>query len=57
MIRGEEAIIKPGDEFLAEFKQKFTGEASSDAQLMPNARVKVHGEVMPESTQTTKSPK
>ncbi|MBS1957019.1 MAG: hypothetical protein JST89_22710 [Cyanobacteria bacterium SZAS-4] len=47
MIRGDEAIIKPGDEFLAEFKQKFTGETATDAQLMPGAKVKVHGEVMP----------
>lgn len=47
LIRGDEAIIKPGDEFLAEFKQKFTGEAATDAQLMPGAKVKVHGEVMP----------
>lgn len=47
MIRGDEAIIKPGDEFLAEFKQKFTGEAATDAQLLPGAKVKVHGEVMP----------
>jgi len=52
IIRGDEAIIKPGDEFLAEFKQKFTGEASTDAQLMPNAKVKVHGEVMPGATPT-----
>jgi hypothetical protein len=50
IIRGDEAIIKPGDEFLAEFKQKFTGEASTDAQLLPGAKVKVHGEVMPGTT-------
>lgn len=47
LIRGDESIIKPGDEFLAEFKQKFTGETATDAQLMPGAKVKVHGEVMP----------
>ncbi len=50
IIRGDEAIIKPGDEFLAEFKQKFTGETSSDAQLLPGAKIKVHGQVMPETT-------
>ncbi len=50
MIRGDEAIIKPGDEFLAEFKQKFTGETATDAQLLPGAKVKVHGEVMPGKT-------
>ena len=48
MIRGDEAIIQPGDEFLAEFKQKFTGEKSSEAQLAPNARIKVRGQVLPE---------
>ncbi|CAN5230897.1 hypothetical protein BH10CYA1_BH10CYA1_08060 [soil metagenome] len=47
IIRGDEAIIKPGDEFLAEFKQKFTGETSSDAQLLPGAKIKVHGQVLP----------
>lgn len=55
IIRGDEAIIKPGDEFLAEFKQKFTGEASTDAQLMPNAKVKVHGEVLPGATPSEQS--
>ncbi len=49
MILGDEAIIKPGDEFLAEFKQKFTGETATDAQLIPGAKVKVHGEVLPET--------
>jgi hypothetical protein len=48
IIRGPEAVVKPGDIFLAEFKQDFTGEASSVAEIMPNAKVKVHGEVMPE---------
>jgi hypothetical protein len=47
LVRGEESVIKPGDEFLAEFKQKFTGEVATDAQLAPNARVKVHGQVLP----------
>ena len=45
VTRGQEAIIKPGDEFLAEFKEEFTGEPASEAELMPNAHVKVHGDV------------
>ena len=45
VTKGQEAIIKPGDEFLAEFKEEFTGEAASEAQLMPNAQTKVKGDV------------
>jgi hypothetical protein len=45
VVKGQEAIIKPGDEFLAEFKEEFTGEAATEAQLMPNAKAKVHGDV------------
>lgn len=48
IIRGEESVLQPGDEFLAEFKQTFTGEAASEAQLAPNVKTKVHGEVQPE---------
>lgn len=44
--KGQEAIIKPGDEFLAEFKQDFNGEASTAAELIPGATKKVHGEVV-----------
>jgi len=50
IIRGSEAVIKPGDEFLAELQQNFTGEAATDAQLLPGASTKVRGEVMPDST-------
>jgi hypothetical protein len=50
VIKGDEAIIKPGDEFLVEFRQEFTGEASSDAELMPGASTKVHGEVIKGAT-------
>lgn len=46
IIRGKEAEIKPGDEFLAEFQQEFTGEASTDASLIPGANQNVHGEVV-----------
>ncbi|MBK8222807.1 MAG: hypothetical protein IPK73_17430 [Candidatus Obscuribacter sp.] len=45
IVKGQEAIIKPGDEFLAEFKQEFTGEVATEAQLMPNANTKVKGDV------------
>lgn len=44
IIRGPEAVIKPGDIFHAELKQNFTGEAATDAQLMPGSTTKVHGE-------------
>ncbi|MBZ0188611.1 MAG: hypothetical protein K8F91_20365, partial [Candidatus Obscuribacterales bacterium] len=46
IIRGKEAVIKPGDVFLAEFKEEFTGEAATSASLMPGASSKVKGEVM-----------
>lgn len=46
IIKGKEAVIKPGDVYLAEFKQEFTGEAASSASLIPGAKSKVHGEVM-----------
>jgi len=47
IIRGQEAVIKPGDEFLAEFKQDFTGEAATDAEMLSGAKTKVRGEVLP----------
>jgi hypothetical protein len=47
VIKGQEAVIKPGDEFLCEFQEEFTGEPATEAELMPNAMTKVHGEVVP----------
>jgi hypothetical protein len=47
VIKGQEAIIKPGDEFLAEFKEEFTGEPQTEASLIPGASTKVKGQVMP----------
>ena len=47
VVKGQEAVIKPGDEFLVEFQQEFTGEPASEATLIPGASSKVHGEVMP----------
>jgi hypothetical protein len=49
VVKGQEAVIMPGDEFLAEFKQEFTGEPETDASLMPGASTKVHGQVLPAS--------
>lgn len=48
VIKGQEAIIKPGDEFYAEFRQEFTGEPEAEATLIPGAKTKVHGEVLPD---------
>lgn len=45
VVRGQEAVIKPGDEFLAEFKDEFTGEAATDAMLLPGASTKVRGQI------------
>jgi len=45
VTKGQEAVIKPGDEFLAEFKEEFTGEAASDAMLLPGASTKVRGQI------------
>lgn len=49
IIKGKEAVIKPGDKFLAEFQQEFTGEAATSASLLPGTSGKVKGEVMPDS--------
>ncbi len=47
VIKGQEAIIKPGDEFLCEFKEEFTGEPVTEATLIPEASSKVKGRVLP----------
>ena len=46
VTKGQECIIKPGDEFLVELKQEFTGEARSEAAIMPGSSAKVRGQVM-----------
>lgn len=46
LIRGVEAQVKPGDEFLVELHQHFTGEPSTSAQLVPGATKNVSGQVM-----------
>jgi hypothetical protein len=48
VVKGQEAVMMPGDELLAEFKQEFTGEPVTDANLMPGANTKVHGQVVPQ---------
>ncbi len=45
-IKGQEAIVKPGDEFYAEFVREFTGEPSSEAQFMPGGTTKVYGQIL-----------
>lgn len=46
IIKGQEAVVKPGDEFVAEFKQDFTGEPETDASIMSSGQGKVHGQVL-----------
>jgi hypothetical protein len=48
IIKGPEARIEPGDVFLAEFKQDFTGQPSTEADLLPGAKTDVHGRVLPD---------
>jgi hypothetical protein len=57
VIKGQEATIKPGDQFLAEFKQNFTGEPASEADLLPGATTKVHGQVVKDSAKQKDSKK
>lgn len=45
-LKGQEAVVKPGDEFLAEFRQEFTGEPATDAEMLGGDNGKVHGEVV-----------
>lgn len=56
-VRGQEAIIKPGDEFYAEFVDEFTGEQATDAQLMPGASTKIRGQVLTDPKKKKTSPK
>ena len=50
VIKGQETIIKPGDELLAEFQQEFTGEPNTDADLIAGSKNKVHGQVLPKKS-------
>jgi hypothetical protein len=55
IIKGQESIVKPGDEFLAEFKQEFTGEPMTEANLVGSGSAKVHGQVLPATEQPAPS--
>ena len=56
-VKGQEAIIKPGDEFYCELVQEFTGEPATDAQLMPGANTKLHGQVLTDPKKDKKKKK
>lgn len=45
-VKGQEAVVKPGDEFLAELRQEFTGEPGTEAEMLGGADVKVQGEIV-----------
>jgi hypothetical protein len=53
-VKGQEAIIKPGDEFYAAFKQEFNGEPETDASIMAGASTKVRGQVVNEKPASKK---
>ncbi len=46
LIRGVEAQVRPGDEFLVELHQNFTGKPSSSAELVQEKTKNVKGEVL-----------
>lgn len=46
ITKGLDTQIKPGDEFLVEFKQDFTGEPGGDAEMLGGATKGVHAEVV-----------
>lgn len=56
-VRGQEAIIKPGDEFTCEFRDQFTGEPASDASLLGGGSRKVEGEVINQKSSKKSSSK
>jgi hypothetical protein len=45
-VKGEEVIIKPGDEFLAEIRQEFEGRPATDAEMVARSQTSVHGEIV-----------
>lgn len=45
VTKGQPCILKPGDEFLVELQQEFTGEAVTSAQMLPGAGANVSSEV------------
>jgi len=57
ILRGVEASLKPGDEFLVEFHQDFNGQAATTAELQPQERMKVQAEVVKKKSKTQKTKK
>lgn len=53
VTKGQEALVRPGDEFLVELHQEFTGQVLTEAQLMPGASGKVSGDVDDERFEKT----
>ncbi|MBK9143494.1 MAG: hypothetical protein IPM23_13410 [Candidatus Melainabacteria bacterium] len=53
VTKGQEALIRPGDEFLVELHQEFTGEVLTEAQLIPGASAKISGDVDDERLEKT----
>lgn len=57
ILKGVEAQVKPGDEFLVEFKQDFDGRPATTAELQPQERMKVRAEVVRKKSKSSKSKK
>lgn len=57
LIKGVEAEVKPGDEFLVALKQNFTGEAMTSAALIPGSTSSVTGEVLTDGKKAKKRKK
>lgn len=54
IVKGQETVIEPGDEILAEFKQDFSGEPMSESSMLTRVSSKVNGEVLPAKSKTEK---
>ncbi len=57
ILKGVEAQVKPGDEFLVEFRQDFDGQPATLAELQPQERMKVRAEVIRKKSKSSKSKK
>jgi hypothetical protein len=53
ILKGVEAALKPGDEFLVEFQQDFNGEAATVAELQPQESMKVKAQIVPSKKRKT----
>lgn len=45
-VKGQEAIIKPGDEFYAAMRQEFTGKPAPESEVATDADTQVKGEIV-----------